>query len=305
MRNSGIQNFGPGTINIDNSAVGDDATVYVGQSPGREENTEGEAVGRRADVGVITVLDEEMRALVAALRGAGNVRVEVHDDGSRCHEADIDASGRRVRIAATQAAGPGQRRAVLAFQRLQRDYAPAIVALVGIAGGVRPSLRLGDVVVATEVIYYDLRKETAAGTLRRGETRPVPIRVKHAINHFFSSNGNPYRASFDDPDGVTRPGNVLPGPIASGEAVVADARSEIRRYVQRFNDKTMAVETEAGGVAEAFHEMAEGSGIKGWLSIRGISDLADARKGDAYHDIASWHAAEILLEMLPYLTAGR
>jgi adenosylhomocysteine nucleosidase len=96
---------------------------------------------------------------------------------------------------------------------------------------------------------------------------------------------------------------VLPGLVASGEAVVANARSEIRRYIENFNDKTLALETEAGGVAEAFHESAGDSGTRGWLSIRGISDHADEEKNDDYHDIASWHAAEVLIQMLPYLSA--
>ena len=266
----------------------------------RGEATWENAVQRRADVGVITVLSEETRALAAALGTVGDVSVRIHADGSRCHEAEVSTGGRRLKVAATQAADRGQRPAVLAFQRLQRYHAPAIVALVGIAAGVHASVLLGDVVIAQEVIYYELRKETAGRTFRRGQARPVPITVRHAINHFFSSNGEPYRASFADPDGVTRTGSVLPGPVASGEAVVADARSPIRRYIQSFNDKTLALETEAGGVAEAFHEMAGDFGSGGWISIRGISDYADANKDDDYHDIASWHAAAVLIQLLPY-----
>ena len=85
--------------------------------------------------------------------------------------------------------------------------------------------------------------------------------------------------------------------------MVADARSGIRRYIENFNDKTLAVETEAGGVAEAFHESAADARTRGWLAIRGISDYADAEKNDDYHDIASWHAAAVLIQMLPYLSA--
>ena len=300
MSNRGVQNTGSGTINIGHGAIGDRAIVYAGAREHREEATQGDESRRRADIGIITVLSEETRALATALQAAGSVDVRVHGDGSWCHEAEVSANGRQLNVVATQAADRGQRAAVLAFQRLQRHHAPTVVALVGIAGGVHPSVRLGDVVIAQEVIYYDLRKETAGGTFRRGQSRPVPITVRHAINHFFSSNGEPYVATFTDPDGATRTGSVQPGLVASGEAVVADARSGIRRYIQSFNDKTLALETEAGGVAEAFHEMAGDFGSGGWLSIRGISDYADADKSDDFHDIASWHAAAILIQMLPY-----
>lgn len=301
MTNSGIQNTGPGTINVSGSAIGERATVYSGGWQRSEENKVADEAGQRADAGVITVLTEETLALTPALGRAGSVRVRIHDDRSRCSEAEIEVGGRRLLVAATQTASPGQRAAVNAFQRLQRYHAPTLVALVGIAGAVHPSLALGDVVVVQEVLYYDLRKETADRTLRRGQTRPVPIGVGHAINHFFSSNGEPYRASFSDPDGVIRQCDVLRGPVASGEAVVADAHSDIGRYIRDFNDKTLALETEAGGVAEAFHEMAANSNTQGWIAIRGISDHANSEKDDSHHDIASWHAASILLKMLPYL----
>jgi nucleoside phosphorylase len=299
--NTGVQNTGSGTINIDRSAIGDRAAVYVGQEPREAAKNSVSGDARSADIGIITVLSEETRAMTTALARAGSLRKRVCDDGSRCHEADIDLHGNSVRVVLTQAADRGQRPMVIAFERLRRYCDPAIVVLVGIAGGVHPAIRLGDVVVVQEVIYYDMRKETSAGTFRRGHARPIPVAVRHAINDFFSSNGEPYRTSVVDPRGVARPCSVLPGPIGSGEAVVADADSEIRRYIAGFNDKTLAVETEAGGLAEAFYEMADGPASSGWLAVRGISDHADAEKNDEYHEIAAWHAAVILLRLLPYL----
>jgi adenosylhomocysteine nucleosidase len=174
------------------------------------------------------------------------------------------------------------------------------VVLVGIAGGIHPSVSLGDVVVVQEVIYYDLRKETQAGVIRRGQTRPVPAVIRRAVNDFFSTHGEPYLVHSADPDGTFRDYKALPGPIGSGEAVIAYKGSDIRRYLTAFNDKTLAVETEAGGIAEAFYETADEPGT-GWLAIRGISDHADADKDDAFHQVASWHAAATLIGLLPYL----
>jgi adenosylhomocysteine nucleosidase len=125
------------------------------------------------------------------------------------------------------------------------------------------------------------------------------------INAFFSDHGEPYRATMQGPDGVARACRVRPGPIGSGEAVVAFEGSEIRRYLTGFNDKTLALETEAGGLAQAFYETAGTAAAgPGWLAIRGISDQAGAAKDDAYHDIASWHAAGIFRQLLPYLAPG-
>jgi adenosylhomocysteine nucleosidase len=305
--NRGVQNLGSGSVNICQSAVGDNASVRITKTLQPATRRPANPTGTRWDVGVITVLSEETRAVTEALASAGDCRKRTHRNGLRFLEADISNAGGRMRVVSTQALDHGQRPAVIAFERLRQHYSPVIVVLVGIAGGIHPAIGLGDVVLVQEVIYYDLRKETPAGIFRRGQSRPVPAPVRYAINDFLSDHGEPYRASFEDRTGVSRTFKVVPGPIGSGEAVIAHKESDIRDYLTHFNDKTLALETETGGLAEAFYEMADSATTgNGWLGVRGISDHADADKDDAYHDIASWHAASTLIEMLPYLTqAGK
>jgi len=99
-----------------------------------------------------------------------------------------------------QALDRGQRPSVTAFRDLHQHYAPATVVLTGIAGGIHPAARLGDVVVAQEVIYYDLRKERSSDqVVHRGQARPVPAATRRAINAFFSDHGEPYRTTLRDP----------------------------------------------------------------------------------------------------------
>jgi adenosylhomocysteine nucleosidase len=101
---------------------------------------------------------------------------------------------------------------------------------------------------------------------------------------------------------VRRTFAVLPGLIGSGETVIADRESPIRRYLTEFNSEVLAVETEAAGVASAFYEYAANSPeAVGWLAIRGISDRADAAKNDDFQQLAAWHAAHVFARMLPYL----
>ncbi len=263
--------------------------------------------GRRTrwDVGVITVLSEETSAVAAMLDASGECHVRVHDSGLRCREAQLGSPGAGISVVATQTLGQGQQSAVIAFERLREAYTPTTVVLTGIAGAINPIITLGDVVVVNGVIHYDQRRETSAGITRRGQEIPVPARTRHAINAFFSDHGEPYRTTIVGSDGISRSCAVRPGMIGSGEAVVADQNSPIRGYVTAFNEKTLALETEAAGIAEAFYEttdtLAAGTG---WLAIRGISDSADAAKDDTYHEIASWHAAVILRQMLPYLKAS-
>lgn len=297
--NRGIISTGSGQVNVSSTSFGDHSPVTAIPVKSAEEPSP-EGAFSRADIGVITVLSEETSAVVGALSAMGNCQKRTHGDGLRFYDAVVDLAGSPMRVAVTQALSVGPMPTVIAVENLRRCYGPAIVVLVGIAGGIHHSVSLGDVVVVQEVIYYDLRKETQAGVVRRGQTRPVPAVIRRALNDFFSTRGEPYLVHSTDPDGAFRDYKTLAGPIGSGEAVIAYKGSDIRRYLTAFNDKTLAVETEAGGIAEAFYETADEPGT-GWLAIRGISDHADADKDDAFHQVASWHAAAMLIGLLPYL----
>ncbi len=253
-------------------------------------------------MGVITILSEETSAVVDMFKASGAYCKRAGAGGLVFHEAEIEAAGRRLKLVATQALDQGQQSSVIAYHHLEQFYAPAITVLVGIAGAIQQRLALGDVVVVQDVIYYDLRKEVPGNTIRRGRSLPVPAPIRRATNDFFSSGGEPRRATIMGRSGTLRTYSTWPGPIGSGEAVIADAESDIRRYVTEYNDKTLAVEMEAKGVAQAFYEAVNGTrSAIGWLAIRGISDYADEEKGDDYREIACWHAAMVLYELLPYL----
>jgi adenosylhomocysteine nucleosidase len=300
-RNSGVATYG-GTTNISGSAIGSNATVFTGPQPAPARRHPSARQAGRWDVGVITVLSEETSAVTAMLKNLRHYREQTSDNGLRFHEAEFESGGKAVTVVATQALDRGQQPSAVAFQHLQSHYAPVTVALVGIAGGIHPDLRLGDVVITQQVIYYDHRKEAPEHIFHRGQARPVPAVTRRAINAFFSAHGEPYQVTAEDPDGAVRTWHAMPGPVGSGEAVIASKNSEIREYVRQFNDKTLALETEAAGLAEAFYETADTAFPgAGWLSVRGISDHADAEKDDSYHHIASWHAAAIFTQLLPYL----
>jgi adenosylhomocysteine nucleosidase len=295
---SGILNYG-GTSNVTSSAVGDHPVVNL-TSPGTGHRAmSGRQNDDRWDVGVITILSVETQAVLLAL-GLRGVQV----GGLRFYEGEVAASGKPVKVVATRALGQGQRSVMAAYDNLRRHYDPRVAVLTGIAGGTHRDVGLGDVVVATRVVYYDLRKETPDGTRHRGEEREAPAEIGHAVNSFFTDH-DPAEFPVEDPGGTSRLMCMRSGPIGSGEAVIADRDAEILEYLARFNDKILAVDMEAGGLSQACHEQSAGSGqLHGWAVVRGISDNAGADKNDDYHRVASWHAAVALRKLLPYLRVG-
>lgn len=275
--NSGVQNTGSGSITIGNHN-------RIGGSVGGTD-----AGTQQADVGVITVLSTEARAVIDVLEDARPARA----DGVRVHGGHVgDAT-----VVVTRAERQGNRSTSAPFQLLRTHYNPGVIVLVGIGGGIPKDMRPGDVVIGQEVVYYDLRKETPTDVQRRSEGHQIPAWVRREVNDFFTDHGEPYLL----PKGSAK---ALAGPIGSGEAVVAHSGSQIRRHLAALNDKTLALDMEAGGLALDFHAQTGEPKTRGWLVIRGISDNADKDKGDTHHQIAAENAAFVLKQLVPKLADG-
>jgi adenosylhomocysteine nucleosidase len=137
---------------------------------------------------------------------------------------------------------------------------------------------------------------TETGHHRRGQSHAMAPVLRHRVNEYFRLHGETMRTSSGAVIRVHR------GPIGSGDAVVMDVDADIRKFLSMFHEKTLAVETEAGGVAQAFYEeMDLDTALRGWLTIRGIADRADHTKTDEHQDTAAQHAADVLEQMLPLL----
>ncbi|MFD0772367.1 hypothetical protein ACFQZ2_00340 [Streptomonospora algeriensis] len=298
----GVANFG-GVNTFTNNAIGHGAVSNNGPAPAAEETAASHtADGPRWDLGIITILAEEARAVHNAFElewVPGKV------GGLFFGTGEISVGDRSASVVATRTHAQGQRSAMAACEHLRRHYDPAVLMLVGVGGGIGrgdDAPDLGDVVVGTRVVFYELRKETSDGTIRRGEEREAPAEVVHAVNTYFTVNGEP--ASLPgQADGFRESAfRIFPSPIGSGYAVVADEESEIRSFLNSFNDKILAVDMEAGGLSQYWQENSvDPVRNPGWVVVRGVSDRADRNKRDAYHDLAARNAAHVARELLHYL----
>ncbi|MEU0807449.1 hypothetical protein [Streptomyces sp. NPDC005970] len=302
INNRGITSHGNNN-NFNNNAVGEHAHVSVA-APSHGSGTPATgAVDEPAvgwDVGVVTILSEELRSVVDELK------LERHKEpgGLYFYQGKYTTPEATVRIVATQSQSQGQRSAMAALENLRRHYEPRLWALVGVGGGIHDNhARVGNVIVSTDIVYYENRKINPRGDVRRrGEHRQAPAPVVHAVNAFFADRGTPARLHGQLSEHASEEFDVYPGVIGSGEAVIADRESEIRRYLNDYHEKVLAVDMEAGGLSQYWQENSVHSGINpGWIVIRGVSDNADEEKGHGYHELAARNAAHILRQLLPYL----
>jgi adenosylhomocysteine nucleosidase len=300
MNNKGLINYG-GTQKVSGSAIGESMMLNIGQHS--RAHTQAASESRSTwGIGIVTILAEEAKAV---LKEFGLKEDEAKTRVQRFYTGHVKVLGGAVDVVATRTSGRGQRATMTALGNLQHHYDPAVLVLVGIGGAIHHAVAIDDVVVATRVVYYDLRKVTSQGVQRRSDDRESPAWMVHAVNSFFTDHGEPAVFRVEESGGKAAPFRVFLSPIGSGDAVIVDQESEIRRYLNSYHDKILAVDMEAGGLSQFCHETSSTSGATpGWVVIRGISDHADRAKDDNWHTSAARNAAHTLRRLIPYIHPG-
>lgn len=263
-----------------------------------EKLSPGQKSKLHADIGIITVVPEEMNAAIEMLKQSEKY-TKVRKDGAVYYMANMPADeGGQHFVVATQQLEQGNRSVILAYDRLCREYQPSAVILLGIGGSIDPDIKLCDVVIADQVIWYEQATVTDTGVNRKGESSKLSAWLRTLLNDFFAQKGYPFQLSYTDDDEL-RPRAHL-GPIGTGEKVVRFRDDEIRKWLIGFNYKCMALETEAGGLAQAFYETSTTTSYlaKGYMVIRGISDHANKDKNDKWRKNAAHNACTFLRDFL-------
>lgn len=211
---------------------------------------------RPATAVVLTALPVEYDAVRAHLTEAEEL---VHDDGTRVERGRLAGTSWTVAIAEL---GEGAVNAAALTTQLIGWLRPEVVLFVGVAGGLKDDVEIGDVVVGTKVYAVHGGKQTPDGFHARPEAWPGSHALVQAA-----------RSALRDMNGV----RAHRKPIAVGDVVLADDRSAFMSYIRRHYNDACAIEMEGSGAVHAAHV----NGRLDALVIRGISDRADADKARA------------------------
>jgi nucleoside phosphorylase len=184
--------------------------------------------------------------------------------------------------------GEGNVGAAVLAERAIAAFRPRALLCAGIAGGLKDDIALGDIVVATKIYALHSGREHDDGFLPRPRSWLASHQLQQLAQHL-ARTGTWARLvprHPGDPDGRSpsqiRPAVVHFKPVASGEVVLTATDTSLRALLRRTYDDAAAVEMESAGTAQAAHL----NGSLPTLSVRGISDHADARKHVT--DTASW-----------------
>ncbi|MFE7465812.1 purine phosphorylase [Streptomyces sp. NPDC057499] len=219
---------------------------------------------------ILTALNLEYQAVCQRL---ANPQVHRHERGTRFEVGTVQGTSCRVAIGLTS---KGNQPAAVIAERAIQEFSPVALLFVGVAGALRDSTGLGDVVVASHVYAYQGGTSEDDGLKARPRVWEAPHGISQLASHLARLNdwADPASGHEDAPQ-------VRFGAIAAGEVVQNSRVSAEAKWIRQHYNDALAIEMEAAGVAQAGHLSGAPVAI-----IRGISDRADGTKNSA--DDRSW-----------------
>lgn len=242
----------------------------------------------------VTALPEEFSAVAAHLAD----RREHTEQGTLYEIGRFNNGDAQCTIAVVQT-GMGNSLSAAATERALSLFKPDFAFFVGIAGGLRDDLKIGDVVAASKVYGYESGK-SGARFQPRPDAPPVSHEAEQRANAVVRDKTWQKRitpAPRTIPDAIVRP-------IAAGEKILVSESSEDLKRVRAIYTDAHAVAMEDHGFATAVRAHQSVC----FAVVRGISDLIENKHEadrSGSHELAARNAAAFAFEMLAGLLRGR
>ncbi|WP_245956979.1 5'-methylthioadenosine/adenosylhomocysteine nucleosidase [Aestuariispira insulae] len=186
--------------------------------------------------------------------------------------------------------GIGKVNAAICTQMLIDRFEPDRLLFSGVAGGLLPNMRVGDLVIASHLIQYDINL-TVFG--RRPGELPGEDRMIESDPAMVNLASDAYDQAFTPGPAVP---NLMVGTVVSGDKFISD--QETLRWLQR---EFAAVATEMEGAAVGYTCRLNGVPF---VVIRGLSDTAGdtARKDfDANLKLVCQNSYKLIDLLIPML----
>ena len=189
--------------------------------------------------------------------------------------------------------GIGKVNATICTQMLIDLYRPDALVFSGVAGGLLPNMQVGDLIVASHLIQYDM--DLTAFGRRHGEL-PGRDRMIECDPDLVQKATDAFDAAFEDAEDAP---NLMLGTIASGDRFVSDKQT--LRWLQR-EFAALATEMEGAAVGYTCH-----LNKLPFVVIRGLSDTAGEGASDDFDAnlrIVCRHSFKLMERLIPYVGGG-
>lgn len=242
-------------------------------------------------IGILGAFNDEVKMLEDSLENKNIITVE----GIKFLEGTLE--GKHVVLAYT---GIGKVNAAMSTTLLISKFHPKAILFTGIAGGINPDVKPGDIVVGRRMVQHDLNYVYNDSLVSFPVQNPVndstdPLFYKAdkgllQLAHSVSSGIHFQKVNLGDT--VIQPA-VCYGTIATGDSFVASEKLK-KELLTRF--QADAVEMEGAAVAQVCYQLSVP-----FIVIRSISDSADHNANldiEKFYKSAAVNASTLILHML-------
>jgi nucleoside phosphorylase/DNA-binding response OmpR family regulator len=271
------------------AAVGDPSYVYEGcewynpELPHMKEGTESEISQHEFKIALITATQTELKQVLfklLPLKGKKSI-YRLHKDMETYYFGRFGKFNAVVAKCELGAISPLS--SAQTTRSVIEDWNPKALIMVGIAFGKdMEKQRPGDVVVATQLILYELQRVGRDDSIFRGQ---IPSTGLTLINRFCNVIGWEFRR----PDGSRV--EMHPGPMLTGEKLVDNPK--VKKELFDKYKQAIAGEMEGAGVyASSIRNKID------WILVKGIADWGDGKKHHKYQQMASAAATDLALYVM-------
>lgn len=251
------------------------------------------------DIAIVCALSKPELAAVRRIGDWTELPAERNDPTMYFQSAHTTRKGMRLTFVGAAATQMGMPAAAVLATKMIRRFHPKLVAIVGVAAGVKTDRQgFGDVLAPSSTFDYGSGKITAEDEKLRFAPDPNALRIEPRLLARLM-HWSPDHPSLDaiqrDWQGATPQTRLRlhVGPLGSGSAVLGTSLpiDDIRNQAR----KLIGVEMEAYGVHLACRESFDPAPM--FLCMKSICDFA-AGKNDDWQDYAAYTAAQLCVRFL-------
>ena len=247
-------------------------------------------VKAQIDFAIITVIEIERRAVCRALQMTDEDRIRLQTRTYWRKRLPLKKKREFYEIVVAQSLGMGNVNVPLLVNEIIQHWEPQAILLVGIAGAASERQHLGDLVIASDVYYYERGKLTPDGM----KPEPYMFKADNVLwDRVITVADWTAPISVPRPDETQERPKIYRGVIASGEKVIADAA--VRDEIAAGQRRIKAIEMEGYGFSSAIWQSFDH--IR-HLVIKAICDRADSSKNDEWQPYAAAVAADFTKHFL-------
>lgn len=251
------------------------------------------------DLAIVTALHEP------ELRAVKNLNINwksknIPGDTTEYLIGTISSKGKEIKIVAASAYQMGMPAASVLSMKIITNFRPRLLAMCGIAAGVKGKGHFGDILIAEHSWDYNSGKLLLkADGQEYFQNDPKFLTLDSQFRDIFASlkADRKHLSGIKDDWNGNKPSdslNVHIGPIASGSAVIQNY--EFIKKLKEQSRKVIGIEMETYGVFFAAVNAPHPRPIP--LSIKSICDFADESKNDDYQSYAAYTSAEYLFRFI-------